>query len=279
MYPRLIEIGPYQIPKIWMFGPYTLDFVLHTYGALLALAFIVAIIVVVRGAKRDGVPHEKVFDLAVYTVISALIGAKLLLIITDLPLLLRDPTQIFSTVRAGGVFYGGFLFATVVSILYLRRYNLPVWKVADLVAPGIAIGQAIGRLGCLAAGCCYGKPTQLPWGIRFTDIYVFETTGTPIDLPVHPTQIYESLATFALFLLLVVARRWKSFDGQLFWIYAAAYSVIRFVIELFRNDPRGFVLGLVSTSQFIAAILLPTSILVYFFLKARSVSAARSVAE
>lgn len=274
MHPRLFEIGPYEIPRIWIFGPFHLDFTLHTYGALLALAFIVAIFVVVRGARREGVPEDRIFDMAVYTVISALLGAKLLLILSDPGYYIGHPGQILSTLRSGGVFYGGFLFATIVSFAYLRRYRLPAWKVADLVAPGIAIGQAIGRLGCFSAGCCYGKPSSLPWAVTFRDVYAFETVGTPIDLPVHPTQLYESLATFLIFVTLIVIRRRKRFDGQIFWLYAAMYSVIRFVIEFVRNDERGMVFGVISTSQFIALLLLPLSVLMYVRLRKRAASTA-----
>ncbi len=269
MHPRLFEIGPFDIPKFWMFGPFHIDFTLHTYGAMLALAFIVAVFIVVKGARREGIPEERIFDLSVYSIISALIGAKALLIIADIRYFIENPSQLVSsiTIRSGGVFYGGFLFATVTSLLYLRKHKLPMWKVADLVAPGIAIGQTIGRIGCLSAGCCFGKPSTLPWAVTFTDIYACEKSGTPLDLPLHPVQLYESLATCALFLFLMTARRWKSFDGQIFMLYACLYSIIRFSLEFFRNDERGFVFGMVTMSQFIALFILPLSIYFYFRLK------------
>ncbi|MBI2838989.1 MAG: prolipoprotein diacylglyceryl transferase [Acidobacteria bacterium] len=276
MHPRLFGIGPYDIPGFWGFGPFHVDFTLHTYGALLALAFVSAILVVVRGARREGVPEERIFDMSVYTVISALVGAKLLLLLADLRYYLDNPQHIMSTLRSGGVFYGGFLSATLVSYLYLRRYKLPAWKVADLVAPGIAIGQSIGRLGCLSAGCCYGKPAAVPWAVTFTDLYSFETVGTPLDLPLHPTQIYESLATFVLFVLLMLAGRRKTFDGQIFWLYVSLYSIIRFGLEFFRNDERGTVLDLISTSQFIAILMFPLSIFMYVVLRKRAMTARQA---
>ncbi|MEW6367949.1 MAG: prolipoprotein diacylglyceryl transferase [Acidobacteriota bacterium] len=270
MFPRLFTIGPYEIPRFWILGPFHLEYTQHTYGAILALAFLAAIVVVVMGAKREGVPEERIFDLAVYAVISALIGAKALLVLSDLGYYTEHPGQIFSQFRSGGVFYGGFLCAGAVSYWYLRKHQLPIWKVGDLIAPGIAIGQAIGRLGCFAAGCCYGKPSSLPWAVTFRDVYCFETVGTPLDISLHPTQLYESLAAFMLFLVLMFMRRRKTFDGQIFWLYATLYSVIRLAIEFFRNDERGFVFGLLSTSQSIALLMLPFSIFVYFGLRRRA---------
>jgi phosphatidylglycerol---prolipoprotein diacylglyceryl transferase len=141
---------------------------------------------------------------------------------------------------------------------------------ADIAVPGIALGQAIGRLGCLSAGCCYGKPTQMPWGITFTNSYAYENVGVPLNIPLHPTQIYESVGTFCLFLFLMRRFSKKHADGRILLEYVSLYAFMRFAIEFFRDDDRGFVLyGLLSTSQLIAILTILVSAAIYFFLARR----------
>jgi phosphatidylglycerol:prolipoprotein diacylglycerol transferase len=165
-----------------------------------------------------------------------------------------------------GVYYGGLLLALGSAAWFIAKKHLPVWTVADLAAPGIALGQAIGRLGCLSAGCCYGKPTHVPWGTTFTDPYAYDNVGVPLNVPLHPTQIYESVGTLALFLFLMWRLSRKHIAGQILMEYLILYSVLRFVIEFFRGDDRGFVLyGLLSTSQFIAILIVLGSAAVYYF--------------
>jgi phosphatidylglycerol:prolipoprotein diacylglycerol transferase len=162
-------------------------------------------------------------------------------------------------VRSGGVFYGGFIGAVLVGYILIRRYGLSWWKTADAFAPGIALGQAIGRQGCFAAGCCWGKPTTLPWGVEFTEAG-HEVTGVPLGVHLHPTQLYESFAAFALFLFLIWLHRRKRFNGQVILIYGVLYGLIRFSIEFVRDDPRGDIAGLttltgLSTSQLISLVV------------------------
>jgi phosphatidylglycerol:prolipoprotein diacylglycerol transferase len=169
------------------------------------------------------------------------------------------------------VYYGGLILALAASAWYLHRTKLPSWKVADITAPGIALGQAIGRIGCLSAGCCYGKPTNLPWGITFTNEYSAENVGVPLNVSLHPTQIYESLATFLLFLYLTW-RLWRThFVGQIILEYLMLYAALRFVIEFFRGDEdRGFVLhGLLSTSQLISILTIVAAAAVFFYRRRR----------
>ena len=161
--------------------------------------------------------------------------------------------------RSGGVFYGGLLGAVAVGYFLMKRYQLPWWKTADACAPGIAVGNFFGRQGCFAAGCCWGKPTTLPWGVKFTELG-HEITGVPIDTHLHPTQLYESFAMLLVFLFLVWLHKRKRFSGQVILAYALLYSVIRFAIEFVRDDPRGDVFGLtsltgLSTSQLISLVV------------------------
>jgi phosphatidylglycerol:prolipoprotein diacylglycerol transferase len=203
-------------------------------------------------------------------IFSALVGAKLLLFLSDYSYYSQNPREIFSlsTLRSTGVYYGGLLLALGASAWYLKKSRLPAWKVADLCAPGIALGQAIGRIGCLSAGCCYGKPTTLPWGITFTSRYAFDNVGVPLNTPLHPTQLYESIGTLILFLYLMWRLSRRHFTGQIILEYLVAYASLRFAIEFFRDDERGFILnGLLSTSQFIGLLTVLGSLIVFLYLK------------
>jgi phosphatidylglycerol:prolipoprotein diacylglycerol transferase len=201
-----------------------------------------------------------VLDLGIYIIISALLGAKLLLLVTDWRTFTSSPGELLTLVRSGGVFYGGLIVAVAVSLWYIRRVGLPLWTTCDVFAPGIALGHVVGRLGCLFAGCCYGKPTNLPWGITFTDPFAAANVGTPLNTPLHPTQLYEAGAeALILIILLATESRGRRFAGRTFWLYMLLYAVSRFIVEIFRGDPRGNV-GIFSTSQFISVLLAPLAI-------------------
>jgi phosphatidylglycerol---prolipoprotein diacylglyceryl transferase len=164
--------------------------------------------------------------------------------------------NLLDVVRSGGVFYGGLICAATVGIWYLRKHDLPAWKIADMGAPSIALGEAIGRWGCFAAGCCYGKESHGPFAVTFTDPFTNEQIGTPLNVPLHPTQIYLSASAFLIFLILQWVYRRRTFDGEVFWLYVLLYSITRGIIEVWRGDHvRGFVIpGVLSTSQFIGLI-------------------------
>jgi phosphatidylglycerol:prolipoprotein diacylglycerol transferase len=196
--------------------------------------------------------------MAVWVLIAGLVGAKLLLVAVDWRYFGRNPRELFSIFQSGGVFYGGLFGGILVAWWYARRYRLPGWPTADALVPGLVLGQAIGRLGCFAAGCCWGKPTTVPWAVTFTDVYAARAVGTPLDNPLQPTQLYESAACFLIFFFLLWLAPRKRFHGQVVLAYVALYSVVRFAIEFVRADPdRGaWFRGLLSTSQLIALALL-----------------------
>ena len=256
MFPKLFEYS-------WL--------VIHTYGFLLALGFVSGLYVSARAAQREGINPAKVYDLGLYIAISSLVGAKLLLIITEYAYYSENPAEIFSlaTLRSGGVYYGGFLVAATVGISLVRYQKLPVWKMTDIFSPGIALGQSIGRLGCFAAGCCYGRPTLSLFGVAFKNPYSHDTVGVPLNIPLHPVQLYEAATNLVIFLLLWTTLKKKRFDGQVFILYLVYYSTSRFVIEFFRGDPeRGFLFnGLLSTSQFISLVLMVCAAVLYVALK------------
>jgi phosphatidylglycerol:prolipoprotein diacylglycerol transferase len=245
MYPRLLELGPLTV---------------YTYGVLLAAAYLLGLKLAMIRAQARGLDAARVLDLGIYIIISALIGAKLLLLITDFRTFTSDPRELLTLARSGGVFYGGLILAVVVALWYIRKVGLPLWTTCDVFAPGIALGHVIGRFGCLFAGCCYGKPTNLPWGITFTSPFAAANVGTPLNQPLHPTQLYEAGAELlVLAVLLTTERKGRPFAGRTFWLYMLLYGVSRFIIEFFRGDERGSV-GMFSTSQFISILLVPLAI-------------------
>jgi phosphatidylglycerol:prolipoprotein diacylglycerol transferase len=245
MYPELFRIGSFPI---------------NTYGVFLALAFLCAILITVKLAARDGLPREKIYDLCLWMLLASLVGSKLLMMFTE-PEYRDHPLQLLSLdfLRSGGVFYGGLIGAILAGYFLMRRYKLPWWKTADACAPGIAIGNFFGRQGCFAAGCCWGKPTSLPWGVRFSELG-HEITGVPVGVPLHPTQLYESFVMLIVFFFLLWLHKRRLFSGQVILFYALLYSVVRFSIEFFRDDPRGDLFGLttatgLSTSQLISIVV------------------------
>jgi phosphatidylglycerol:prolipoprotein diacylglycerol transferase len=245
MYPEIFRIGSFPI---------------NTYGVFLAIAFLCAILIAVRLGARDGLPKERIYDLSLWMLLASLVGSKVLMLFTE-PEYREHPAQLLSLdfLRSGGVFYGGLIGAVIAGFLLIKRYKLPWWKTADACAPGIAIGNFFGRQGCFAAGCCWGKPTSLPWGVKFTELG-HEVTGVPTDVYLHPTQLYESFAMLLVFGFLFWLHKRKKFDGQVILAYAILYSAIRFAIEFVRDDPRGDVFGLtsltgLSTSQLISLLV------------------------
>ena len=253
------------------------NFPINTYGVFLALAFLCAILIAVRLAARDGLPKEKVYDLSLWMLLASLVGSKVLMFFTE-PEYRDHPLQLISLdfLRSGGVFYGGLLGAVLTGYFLMRYYKLPWWKTADACAPGIAVGNFFGRLGCFSAGCCWGKPTTLPWGVKFTELG-HEITGVPVDVPLHPTQLYESFSMLIVFFFLLWLHKHKRFSGQVILLYALLYSIIRFLIEFLRDDPRGDVFGLttrtgLSTSQLIS-IIVGTGALVLLIVRWRRASA------
>jgi phosphatidylglycerol---prolipoprotein diacylglyceryl transferase len=245
MYPELFRIG---------------NFPINTYGVLLALAFLGALLIAARLASRDGLARERIYDLGLWMLLAGLLGSKVLMLWTE-PSYRENPWHLLSLdfLRSGGVFYGGFIGAVVTGYFLIRRYGLPWWKTADAFAPGIALGLSIGRQGCFAAGCCWGKPTTLPWGVRFSELG-HEITGVPLDAHLHPTQLYESFAALLIFFFLLWLHRRRRFDGQVILLFAVLYGAVRFLIEFLRDDPRGDIAGLttltgLSTSQMISLVL------------------------
>jgi len=251
MYPRLLELGPITV---------------YTYGVLLAAAYLFGLQLARVRASARGLDANRILDLGIYIIISALIGAKLLLLVTDFRTFSANPRELLTLARSGGVFYGGLILAVAVALFYIRKIGLPLWTTCDVFAPGIALGHVVGRFGCLFAGCCYGKPTTLPWGITFSDPFARDNVGTPLGVPLHPTQLYEAGAELLiLIVLLATERKGRAYPGRTFWLYMLLYAISRFIIEFYRGDERGMV-GMFSTSQFISILLAPLAIIMLVYL-------------
>jgi phosphatidylglycerol:prolipoprotein diacylglycerol transferase len=147
---------------------------------------------------------------------------------------------------------------------------MPLWTTTDVFAPGIALGHIVGRMGCLLAGCCFGKPTDVPWAITFTNPAAMANSGTTLGVPLHPTQLYDAGAELLILLfLLAFERRGRPFPGRTFWSYLLLYGMSRFVVEFYRGDNRGFVFDVLSTSQFVSILLVPVSIVMLILLGRR----------
>jgi phosphatidylglycerol:prolipoprotein diacylglycerol transferase len=238
MFPKLITIGNFFVP---------------TYGTLVAIAFLAALWVVIRLGRRAKLPSERVTNLAIYCALAGLAGAKLFMILFDFKSYWNDPASIFSlsTLQAAGVYQGGFVVAFAFALLYMRRQNLPVLATCDVFAPGIALGQAIGRLGCFSAGCCWGVAAHVPWAVTFHNPQAAELTGVPLGIPLHPTQLYESAADALIFLVLYWRIAKAHTTGTILGWYLTLYSAARFGIEFFRFHEQGLHSGL-SYTQWIS---------------------------
>jgi len=245
MHPRLIS---------------TSFFTIYTFGILLAASYLSAFGWLVRGARRAGLDPEALASLGIWAIVGALVGAKALLLfrsILDGSFAISDLWSM-SLVTSAGDFYGGFIGGLTASAMFFWRHpTVPVLRAADVCAPAIALGQAIGRVGCFMAGDDYGRPAHLPWAVTFTDPEAERLGGTPLNVPLHPVQLYESAVCLALFVFLVWLTRRRHRDGDIIVAYTLLYAIARFGLECFRGDAdRGFVfVGLLSRSQFIGVVM------------------------
>jgi phosphatidylglycerol:prolipoprotein diacylglycerol transferase len=239
MFPRLFTIGD--------------SVTLHTYGLMMASALLLGIYIASRYARRAGLDPGNVWNLGVYMALAGLVGSKLLLVLTVWNSESGNLREFFSlrTLFAGGVWYGGLALALTVCGLYAWRNGMNFAALGDAYSPGVAAGYALGRLGCFSAGCCWGKPTEVAWAVTFTDPYSARVVGVPLEVALHPTQLYSSAASALIFLLLVLLWRRRTFTGQIFAAYMMLYAVARFIIEFYRGDPRGeyFFNGALSQAQ------------------------------
>jgi phosphatidylglycerol:prolipoprotein diacylglycerol transferase len=257
MLPKLISIGSFYIP---------------TYGVLVALGFLAGLFVMLRLARRAGMNVDNVTNLAFYCAIAGVAGAKLFMFLFDLPEYLHNPGQIFTleTLQAAGVFHGGFIVALITAVFFMRRHKMSVLPTMDVFAPGVVVGQAIGRLGCFAAGCCWGRECDLPWGVRFRSDFA---APVPLDKALHPVQLYESAANLLIFAFLYRLCSKEHRPGVVIGWYLVLYSTARFCVEFFRVHEQSLV-GPFSLTQWISLALLAlgAGILLHVSRKAETLS-------
>lgn len=236
-------------------GPQTI----HWYGVLLAAGFLAAFWTAARRGRTLGVPPDTIYDLVPWLVIGAVIGARGVYVASywQDEFAGKPLTEIFAVQRGGLVFYGGLIGASLGTIVFARRRKIPLWQLADIAAPSVALGQVFGRVGCFMHGCCYGRACDLPWAVHFPPGHSTHGTG------VHPTQLYESALNLALYLSLTWLFRRRRFDGQVFAAYLLGYAALRTMVESFRGDypaahlATGLTPGqLVSAGIFAAGLLL-----------------------
>ncbi len=222
-------------PILFQLGVITI----YTYGVLVATGVILGLLYARRQASRAGLPPREIWNLGIYMIFSALVVSKLWLVFSDWSYYAANPSGVFSVtvLQSGGTFYGGVLGAVLAILLYARVQKLPLLPVFDISAGALPLAHAIGRLGCFAAGCCYGRPTTMPWGVTFSDEAAARLAGTPLHISLHPTQLYEAAAEFLNFLLLLWLGARQRFTGEIVGAYLILHGIERGVIEFFRDDP------------------------------------------
>jgi phosphatidylglycerol:prolipoprotein diacylglycerol transferase len=242
MHPTLIRIG---------------SFTIHTYGVFVAVGFLVGIALAMREARRIGEDATGILDLSFYILIWAIVGSRLLYVVMNYQAYAGNPLEILKLWKGGLTFQGGLLASCLTLFWYAKKYCIKLGRLADILAPSVAIGQAFGRIGCFFAGCCYGKETHLYWAITFRD----PESLAPVGIPLHPTQIYHALSLFLIFLILMGIRRFKTFEGEIAWSYLLLHSVQRSFIENFRGDvERSLFGGITTPTQVISIIIGLTSL-------------------
>ena len=250
MHPLLFEIPLFGGIKI------------YTYGVMYALAIVASFSWIFRESKKQGLSSSMVSDLGFYLILGSLIGSRVLYVMTDWHRYVDHPWDVFKVWQGGLVFYGGFLGSVAVGWFYIRKHRLNFLQIADVFAPAIALGHSVGRLGCFAAGCCYGREGHTSFSVVFPQN---EFSLAPPGIPLFPSQPLESLVLLILFVVLAMLSRRKTFEGQIFLVYIILYSLIRSFLEIFRGDlARGFVVpDLISISQFISGCLILVAVFFY----------------
>ncbi len=253
MFPILFHIGGLTV---------------HSYGLFIAAGFLLGIGLAVKEARRKGIPAEKILDLSFYIILSAILGSRILFALINYPHYLEHPLDFFKVWEGGLVFYGGLILSSLTGFWIIHKQKLPFWETADLLAPSIAIGQVFGRLGCFAAGCCFGQPTARFWGITFSHPDSLAPTG----IALHPTQLYESLTALIIFLILWFLRNKQKVSGRLFLYYLFLYGLGRWILEFFRGDNRGTLFGgSWSDTQYISILLVLFSIIIGCYLNNKKI--------
>lgn len=235
---------------LFHFGPFTV----YSYGTVLALAFILSLFLMVKRAYKIEIPKQTVYDLGIWMIVGGLLGARIAYVLFHMDEFWHRPLEIFMIHRGGLVFYGSFVGGVIFLWFFLKRRKLSFLKFADFIIPIIALAHGIGRVGCFLNGCCYGKPTECPWGVDFP------AGSSPaqhygLSHSIHPTQLYEALLLVTLFFVLLWIDKRKKFEGQTFFSYLLIYPLMRFFLEFFRGDHYKIVFNVFTQYQIYSLIL------------------------
>jgi phosphatidylglycerol:prolipoprotein diacylglycerol transferase len=227
---------------------------------MISIGLIFAVYLFMKRSKKEGYNEDHIFNLAIFAIISGVIGAKLLYIIVESPSLIKEPSLLLEDFGSGFVFYGAILGGVLGAYIYAKRKKWSFIKVLDIAMPSVPLAQAFGRIGCFFAGCCYGKETTSPWGIEFNN-----SPFAPHDVHLIPTQVISSVGNFLIFAAVMwFDRKKKTKDGQTCAVYMILYSIARFAVEFLRGDDRGTIFKILSTSQFICILVLIAGLVIYF---------------
>ncbi len=265
MFPILFKIGPLTI---------------HTYGFLLAIGVMSALILALRLGKENDIDPKDLADLIFYSLIIGLLGAKLYLFFTEFKYFTKDLSRIKELLTQAGVFYGGLIAGILFAVFFIKKKKMNLKKIGDIAAPALALGHFFGRMGCFSAGCCYGRDAAgCSIGVVFPDLH--QQTGVPVGQSIYPTQLMEAILNLLNFIILfILYKKKRSFDGKIFSIYIFNYSLIRLFVEYFRGDPdRGYIFGSssdpylsMSIPQLISLVGIVASIILFFNFRKKSSS-------
>lgn len=262
MFPVLVKIGP---------------FTLHTYGFLLAVGVLAAILLTLKLSKKRNIDQRVMADFLFYTILIGLVGAKVFLLVTEFKYYSEGPGKLTDLITSAGTFYGGLIFGALFAAWFIRKHKLGFRILGDMIGPSIALAHFFGRMGCFFAGCCWGREAEgCAIAVTFTDEHT--TTGVPLNVPMYPTQLIEAILNLLNFIILMILYQKKKFHGQVFAFYVFNYSIIRFIVEFFRgDDDRGYIFGGMdlpftsfSAPQLISVIGVITAIVLYRAFKKKS---------
>lgn len=247
MYPVLLQLGHFE---------------LRSYGVIVALSFIIGLWLSTKEAERKGLDPRLIQDFALYALLGGIAGARIYFVLfSDPEYFLQKPWEIFAVWHGGIGVIGSLIGGLIAGLWYSRKRGISFWKLADTLAPGIPLGQTVGQFACLLNGDSYGRPTDLPWAIVYTD----PRSLAPLNIPLHPIEIYEMVAYFLVFLLVWNTRKKYRANGSAFFTYLAGYGVARFSVEFFRGHPAIFAWG-IPAAQVFSVLLILVSLTGFFFL-------------
>jgi phosphatidylglycerol:prolipoprotein diacylglycerol transferase len=240
---------------------------IHWYGVLVAAGFLAGLWTASRRAPRSGIAGERIVDLGPWLILGTLVGARGFYVVSYWrEFFAQQPWwEMFAVHHGGLIFYGGLLGASLAVMLYARVKRVALWSLADVLAPSVTLGHALGRVGCLLNGCCFGRPTDLPWAVCYPAGHETFPKEATAATPVHPVQLYEAALNLALYAGLAWVFRRRQFAGQVFAVYLISYAVLRVFVESFRGDyPVRYLGGIVTPAQLLSALVLAAGLLLYW---------------